>query len=529
MAKYFNTEGPCYPDEHYMVNLDTRIQRIEALIERKKYFTINRGRQYGKTTTLNLLSEKLREHYSVFFISFEGLSDDSYQNTAVFCRTLSGLLYDTIFYGETDGIADSETEALKRMSQADCADFPALSNLFSNLCGTAKKPVVLIIDEADQAGNQEIFLSFLGMLRSKYLKIRQRPSFQSVILTGVYDIRNLKLKVRSDKEHQKNSPWNIAAEFDIPMSFQPLEIREMLLEYEHDFHTGMDLDEMTDLLYSYTSGYPYLVSRICKLLDEKLSNSADFPDKSSAWTKAGFLEAIRIMSFTKNPLFDSLVNKITDYPELKEMIWAILFRGDQISYNPENSVIDIASMFGFVKNENGSMAIANRIFETCFYNYFLSLKEAGSQFSTAGNIDKNQFISNGFLDMDLVLKKFMEHWIDLYSSADEKFIEDNGRKFFLLYLKPIINGTGNYYIESRTRDNGRTDLIVDYRGKQYIIEIKIWRGEEYNKRGEAQLADYLKAYHARKGYMLSFNFNKKKVPGIKEIMCGGRIILEAVV
>lgn len=42
----------------------------------------------------------------------------------------------------------------------------------------------------------------------------------------------------------------------------------------------------------------------------------------------------------------------------------------------------------------------------------------------------------------------------------------------------IINGAGNYYIESRTRDHGRTDVVVDYHGKQYVIEIKIWRGNE---------------------------------------------------
>ena len=57
----------------------------------------------------------------------------------------------------------------------------------------------------------------------------------------------------------------------------------------------------------------------------------------------------------------------------------------------------------------------------------------------------------------------------------------------LLYLKPIINGTGNYYIEAQTRDQSRTDVIVDYLGKQYVIELKIWRGNEYNKRGEKQL------------------------------------------
>lgn len=36
----------------------------------------------------------------------------------------------------------------------------------------------------------------------------------------------------------------------------------------------------------------------------------------------------------------------------------------------------------------------------------------------------------------------------------------------------IINGTGNYYIEAQTRDQTQTDIIVDYLGKQYVIELK---------------------------------------------------------
>lgn len=44
--KYFNTEGPCRPGEHYMVRLDGRLAYVEKmLIGRKKYFVINRGRQ----------------------------------------------------------------------------------------------------------------------------------------------------------------------------------------------------------------------------------------------------------------------------------------------------------------------------------------------------------------------------------------------------------------------------------------------------------------------------------------------------
>ena len=67
----------------------------------------------------------------------------------------------------------------------------------------------------------------------------------------------------------------------------------------------------------------------------------------------------------------------------------------------------------------------------------------------------------------------MEHFSDIYGNRPDRFVEENGR-LFLLYLKPIINGMGNYYVEARTLSMGRTDVIVDFLGQQYIIEMKIY-------------------------------------------------------
>lgn len=147
----------------------------------------------------------------------------------------------------------------------------------------------------------------------------------------------------------------------------------------------------------------------------------------------------------------------------------------------------------------------------------------------AAAIDKNQFIHDGHLDMTLVLEKFVKHFHELYGNEEPAFLEEVGRRYFLLYLKPIINGVGNYYIEAETRNRERTDVIVDYRGEQFVVELKIWRGEAYNTRGEKQLTDYLDYYHLKKGYMLSFNFNQKKEIGIKEITLGDKVLVEAVV
>ena len=72
-------------------------------------------------------------------------------------------------------------------------------------------------------------------------------------------------------------------------------------------------------------------------------------------------------------------------------------------------------------------------------------------------------------------------------------------------------------------------MIIDYLGTQYIVEMKVWHGKAYNERGEEQLKDYLEYYHLKEGYMLSFNFNKKKEIGVKEIKIGGKTLIEAVV
>ena len=56
-----------------------------------------------------------------------------------------------------------------------------------------------------------------------------------------------------------------------------------------------------------------------------------------------------------------------------------------------------------------------------------------------------------------------------------------------------------------------------------------WRGNAYHERGEKQLWDYLDYYHLKKGYMLSFNFNKKKELGVREIVLGDKVLVEAVV
>lgn len=248
----------------------------------------------------------------------------------------------------------------------------ALFRVINRWCGQSSKRIVLMIDEVDSATNNQVFLDFLAQLRGCYINRDIKQTFQAVILTGVYDVRNVKRKIRPEEDYKTNSPWNIAADFLVDLNFSKQDIAGMLAQYESDHMTGMDVAEIAELLYDYTSGYPFLVSRICKLLDERIRQNKDFPDKKAAWTRVGVTEAVKTLLTERNTLFESFVEKLNNYPQLHDFIYALLFNGRTIPYNPLNKAIEMAEMFGFIKNSSGNTTISNRIFETVLYNLFLS-------------------------------------------------------------------------------------------------------------------------------------------------------------
>ncbi|KHD07140.1 hypothetical protein PN36_12185 [Candidatus Thiomargarita nelsonii] len=59
MQKEFNDTGLCIFNRHYMVDNSEKLKQIIGFVEKGKYFTINRPRQFGKTTTLFLLAKQL--------------------------------------------------------------------------------------------------------------------------------------------------------------------------------------------------------------------------------------------------------------------------------------------------------------------------------------------------------------------------------------------------------------------------------------------------------------------------------------
>lgn len=519
--KKFNTTGICLPDQHYIVDLTSRIQTIREMVMRGEYFCVNRGRQFGKTTLLGCLASSLASDYCVISLSFELLGEADCRTDEALMYAVTQLICDRLRYKMVSNANEQMQQVVAQYLTKNIGEMPVreLSNLISDLCMAAPKPLVLLVDEVDQASNYASFLKLLGMLRNKYLERHLLPTFQSVILAGVYDVKNLKLKLRPEDLHQSNSPWNIAADFKVDMRFSAPDIASMLTDYEADHHTGMDVDGLSQWLYEQTSGYPFLTTRLCQLIDEQ----------HLTWNIQGAMNALKGLLSEKNVLFDDVMKKMHDFPDLSDLIQRILYQGAAIPFNPADKSMEIGRMFDFLCEEQGALRVSNRVFETWFYELFASQSKTEEPLFAEGLRDKNQFVCNGVLDMKLILTKFCEHFNDIYADESDAFIEKMGRKLFMLYLRPIINGVGHYYVEAQTRDNTRTDLVVDYLGQQYVIEMKIWHGNAYNERGEKQLRDYLEYFHLKKGYLVSFCFNKHKTPGLKTTNIDGCEIAEVLI
>jgi hypothetical protein len=274
----------------------------------------------------------------------------------------------------------------------------------------------------------------------------------------------------------------------------------MLIEYEADAKTGMDIPKICEEIYKYTSGYPFLVSKICKIIDERLEKN---------WSIEGINKAVKNLLDEDNTLFDDLIKNLENNEKLYSLVFEMLISGESYQFNRHNPVINMGLMYGIFSKSENNLEISNSIFEICLYNYMIS-KKSTDKGEMVKKEELSQFIKNGTLDMPLVLTKFQEFMSSEYRAKDEKFIEREGRLLFLCFLKPIINGKGFYYVEPETRMSSRMDIVVTYGDKEYIIELKIWRGKSTEKDAIDQLAGYLASRMAREGYLVSYSFNKDK-------------------
>ena len=505
MKKQFNTTGTCFPQFHYMMDNSKKIEQVMELIDSGSYFTINRPRQYGKTTTLNFLYNKLDKsnNHIPISLSLQGVDEKWHESDKMFAK---------MFIEQLAGFfkfSDNTIYTFLQKEKDKVTDMDTLSKAITNLAHKANKKLVLLIDEVDASSNYEPFLSFIGMLRTKYLArtAPQNATFHSIILAGVHDIKSLKYKIRDSKKTEYNSPWNIAIDFKVNMSFTPQEIAPMLAEYSAAEQVQMDIPSISERLYYHTSGYPFLICQLCKDIVEDILPVKP-ANQQKEWTVDDVEKSVQILLMKNNTNFDSLIKNLENHQDLYDLVFRIVIKGENLNFNPDNSVIKKGILYGVFKR-NGRIKIHNRIYEQRIYNYLASniaIKTNTHNY----NYNAQFYLPNQELDVKKILLKFQLFMKEQYSEQDQPFLEREWRLLFLAFLQPILNGGGHDFKEVQISEEKRLDIVITFYQHKYIVELKRWYGPQSHEAGLQQLVDYLDRQHQQRGYLVIFEYRTTK-------------------
>jgi hypothetical protein len=170
--RFFNTEGPNRPENHYTLPPLSRwdLDEILALIDQKKYFLLHAPRQTGKTTCLLALAEHLNREgrYRAVYANLEVAQ--AYR--AQLDKGMTAVV-EQISRGARDQLGDAGAAELGREIILSSSGGTAVGEFLARWSAQSLQPLVLLLDEVD-ALIGDTLLSLLRQLRAGYPNDRRR-------------------------------------------------------------------------------------------------------------------------------------------------------------------------------------------------------------------------------------------------------------------------------------------------------------------------------------------------------------------
>ncbi len=467
----FNTSGPNIPRQHYTIKRNALIEKGISLVKKERYFTIWAPRQTGKSTYFRQLAKELEKNgYKVAHINFE-----NYKNAS-----LNSFLYDL-------------TKNLKEFWGFDLTKETEISKIFSIISENKDTKCVLIIDEVEGI-NEEYFGDFLHSIRNIYHS-REYHCLKSVILVGVSNI----VGVVSDNA----SPFNIADNLNVPY-FTDVEVLELL--EQHETETGQLFEtKVKNKISQITANQPGLVNGFAKKLVD------DYPNNK----KITYKEYLKIEDWYLTEAIDKNFSNIQNKAKQeRRFVERLLFTEDKIPFKIDRPAIKLLHTNGLIKKDKDGYVIfwvpfyRKRLYDA-FYPY-----TNGEQRQISRTIFADEyFTETGDLKLEKLVETYKEYvkrrGFNPHREKDEhgnyKSIKEAALIYsFETYIHAFITQTeGKIYREANT-GLGKSDMIVNVKNKEYLIETKIYHAHKQFNDGKKQLAYYCKSLGLDKGVYLVF-------------------------
>ena len=521
----FGTTGRVRPEQHYIVPRTEEIADFIHRVEDGKYIVLFAPRQTGKTTFFRLALEALSTEDPTYFpiqLDFQTMRNAA---PATFYQQLYYQInrqIKSVFQKQGEMPSEALTQFLENTTLTDHFSMEAF---FENLKGfldndfrnqrLASTKVVLFIDEFDGIP-QTVVSDFLYSLRQIYLSDEMQCP-HSVGIVGVKSIAQL--------DYDRSvSPFKIQDEFRLP-NFTLEQIQGLLGQYTDEVGQPF-ASEVVESIHKQTAGQPVLVNRFAQILTEEL----DIP-KTKTITPDHFLQAHRQLLRERNTNIQHLTTNIRRNQRFQRILIDIMSYEEGVLFNLRDPLIDELATYGVITEDcDGMCQIANSIYLYCILQAFKpTMNGLEREYFHEDNIEgfHAYLTTTGHIDMERLLDNFR----DFIARAGFKILqvpdtpqESVGRHLLLTYLDLFARSVGGVLSFEVETGRGRMDLLITHRGKKYIVETKIWRGDTRYQMGKKQLTAYLKLEGETQGYYVVFDHRRTPETRVEiEIIEGVRL------
>ncbi len=505
--RWFETRGPVYPEDNYVVARAEKLADFVDRLEKGRYIVLFAPRQTGKTTFFRNGLDALESKWNGYFpiqLNFEIYVDiDASIFYSSLCNEICKKIKD-VYQKREQNLSEELNQFLV---SAQITDSVSMLEFFETLGSLLEKQrFVMIIDEFD-AIPPSALRGFLHSLRQIYLSGKERCPY-GVGIVGVKNIPQLNYD-------RSISPFNIQDEFKLP-NFTLEQVQELLSQYTDEVGQPF-APEVIASIHKQTAGQPVLVNRFAQILTEELDIQKSEPITMEHFSKA-HVKFLR----ERNTNIDHLITNIRRDRRFEALLMKIASYDDSVEFSLYNELISELATYGVVaEGADGRCEIVNPIYHYCIMQAFKPAVN-GLEQDYLPEDTKDGFQDYLTPDGHIQMEALLDNFRDFIARVGFKILqvpetpqEYVGQHLLFAYLSQFVQIVGGtMYLEVQT-GRGRLDILILHNHRKYIVETKIWGGDTRYQSGKAQLAAYIRLEKAQEGYYVVFDHRKTPEPRVE--------------
>ncbi len=508
MEKFFNTAGPTIEEDHYHIDLLSRVdwQEIASLIDQKRYFILHAPRQTGKTSTLLGIMKELnsKDTYACAYANIEAAQAARGDVARGIEAIVMAIVESIDLYLKDDSLKKWYYSENGRNTSYE----HKLTSLLKLWSQTSQKPTVLLLDEVD-ALIGDTLISLLRQIRAGYAA-RPEAFPHALILCGVRDIKDYRIHTKDHEIITGGSAFNIKAESIKMGNFSYEECQELLLQHTHE--TGQLFDELIfPKLWSDTKGQPWLVNALAHQMTWKLR---ELRDRTKFISFTHYMIAREELIQSRATHLDQLTDKLRE-ERVYNVISSIIANSEASEFNDRD--LEYVSDLGLIVRKP-SVHISNDIYKEVIPRELTIAKQQSifnQEQSWYINPDKTINTKKLLLAFQEFFRKNADSWI-----AQFQYKEAGPQLVLQAFLQRIINGGGRISREYAL-GRQRTDIFIEWpttsegffgKMQTIVIETKILYSnlEATTQEGIIQTKEYMDYVKASEGALIIFDRSSQK-------------------